>query len=53
MMLKETKQKIEDTFQLKDIELFLKVLDTCVKEKIGIPDIRAYVQDNRKAKPKG
>jgi hypothetical protein len=53
MMLKETKQKIEDTFQIKDIELFLKILDTCVKEKISIPDIRAYVQDNKKTKSKG
>lgn len=53
MMLKETKTKIEDTFQIKDMELFLKVLDMCVKEKIGIPAIRAYIQDNRKTKLKG
>lgn len=52
MMLKETKQKIEDTFEMKDMELCLKVLDACSKEKIGIPDIRAYVQNNRKTKPK-
>jgi len=48
MMLKETKEKIEDTLEMKDINIFLKVLDMCSKEKIGIPDLRAYVQDNKK-----
>lgn len=44
VMLKETKTKIENTFETKDIEIFLKVLDKSSKEKVGIPDLRAYIQ---------
>lgn len=55
MMSKETKTRIEDTLELKEMELFLKVFDTCSAKKIGIPDIRAYVRDmsmKRKIKQK-
>lgn len=45
MMTKETKTRIEDALKLKDIEVFLIVLDTCTAKKIGIPDLRAYVRD--------
>lgn len=48
MMLNETREKIEDTFSLKVIRSFLKVLDKCSENKIGIPDLRAYYQDNFK-----
>ena len=50
MMTNETKLKIEGTFETKDIKLFLEVLDKCSKEKIGIPDLRAYVQENKRVK---
>ena len=48
MMLNKTKEKIEDTFSLKVIGSFLKVLNKCSENKIGIPDLRAYYQDNFK-----
>lgn len=46
MMLNKTEEKIEDNFTLKTIGAFLKVLDKCSEKKIGIPDLRAYYQDN-------
>lgn len=48
MMLNETKEKIEDAFSLKIIGSFLNVLNKCSENKIGIPDLRAYYQDNFK-----
>ena len=47
---KADKEQIEGAFSLHEITQFLNTLDRAAKERITVPNLRAYVEEERKKK---